>query len=77
MAQVAAYYVRHAMVHLSGWYDAYSRTATGNYIGFSKRNRGPARLIMGPWTHGARQSRRHRLCLIHFAAKLSRLASRS
>jgi hypothetical protein len=26
-----------AMVHLSGWYDAYSRTATDNYIGLSKR----------------------------------------
>lgn len=45
-----------AMVHLSGWYDAYSRTATDNYIGLSKRKRGPVRLIMGPWTHGARST---------------------
>jgi putative CocE/NonD family hydrolase len=45
-----------AMVHLSGWYDAYSRTATDNYVGLSKSKRGPVRLIMGPWTHGARST---------------------
>src|ERR1700722_8380957 len=45
-----------AMVHLSGWYDAYSRTATDNYVGLSKTKRGPMRLIMGPWTHGARST---------------------
>jgi putative CocE/NonD family hydrolase len=45
-----------AMVHLSGWYDAYARTATENYIGLSRRKRGPVRLIMGPWTHGARST---------------------
>ena len=53
------YYPRYAdaaMVHLSGWYDAYSRTATDNYIGLSKAKRGPVRLIMGPWTHGARST---------------------
>ncbi len=45
-----------AMVHLSGWYDAYARTATDNYVGLSKRKKGPVRLIMGPWTHGARST---------------------
>jgi len=45
-----------AMVHLSGWYDAYARTATENYIGLSRAKRGPVRLIMGPWTHGARST---------------------
>ena len=45
-----------AMTHLSGWYDAYSRTATDNYVGLSKRGKGPVRLIMGPWTHGARST---------------------
>ena len=43
------------MVHMSSWFDAYPRTATDNYIGLSKRKRGPVRLIMGPWTHGDRQ----------------------
>jgi putative CocE/NonD family hydrolase len=45
-----------AMVHLSGWYDGYSRTATDNYIGLSRRKHGPVQLIMGPWTHGARST---------------------
>jgi putative CocE/NonD family hydrolase len=48
-------YVDAAMVHMSSWYDAYARTATDNYVGLSKRKRGPVRLIMGPWTHGDRQ----------------------
>lgn len=42
------------MVHMSSWYDPYPRTATDNYIGLSKRKRGPVRLILGPWTHGDR-----------------------
>jgi putative CocE/NonD family hydrolase len=42
------------MVHMSGWYDPYSRTATTNYMGLSRRKRGPVRLIIGPWTHGDR-----------------------
>jgi putative CocE/NonD family hydrolase len=45
-----------AMVHLSGWYDAYSRSTTDNYVALSKRKTGPVRLIMGPWTHGARST---------------------
>ncbi len=42
------------MVHMSAWYDPYPRTATENYIGLSKRKKGPVRLILGPWTHGDR-----------------------
>jgi len=41
-------------VHLSSWYDPYPRTATDNYIGLSKIQRSPVRLILGPWTHGDR-----------------------
>jgi putative CocE/NonD family hydrolase len=48
-------FVDAAQVHMSSWYDAYARTATDNYVGLSKRKRGPVRLIMGPWTHGDRQ----------------------
>ena len=47
-------FVDAAMIHMSGWYDPYSRTATTNYMGLSKRKRGPVRLIIGPWTHGDR-----------------------
>lgn len=45
-----------AMVHMSGWYDPYSRTATDNYAGLSRRKSAPVRLIIGPWTHGARST---------------------
>ena len=44
-----------AIVLMSSWYDPYPRTATENYIGLSKTRRNPARLILGPWTHGDRQ----------------------
>ena len=43
-----------AMMHMSSWYDPYPRTATDNYVGLSKRKKGPVRLILGPWTHGDR-----------------------
>ncbi len=54
----AGYYDRFpeaAMVHMSSWFDPYPRTATENYLGLSRRKRGPVRLILGPWTHGDRQ----------------------
>jgi len=43
-----------AMMHMSSWYDPYPRTATDNFVGLSKRKKGPVRLILGPWTHGDR-----------------------
>ncbi len=43
-----------AQVHMSSWFDPYPRTATDNYVGLSKRKKGPVRLILGPWTHGDR-----------------------
>ena len=45
------------MMHMSSWYDPYPRTATENYIGLSRRKKGPVRLILGPWTHGDRIKR--------------------
>ena len=42
------------MVHLSGWYDPYARTAMENYTGLAAAKRGPVRLVLGPWTHGDR-----------------------
>ncbi len=41
-------------VHMSAWYDPYSRTATDNYKALSSSKKGPVTLLMGPWTHGAR-----------------------
>lgn len=39
---------------MCGWWDPYAQTTTDNYIGISQRERGVARLILGPWTHGER-----------------------
>ena len=44
---------RSAMIWLSSWYDAYSRSTTDNFAALSKLKKGPMQLIMGPWTHGA------------------------
>ena len=41
-------------VHMSAWYDPYSRTATDNYVALSGAKKGPVSLLMGPWTHGQR-----------------------
>lgn len=40
-------------VHISSWYDVYSRTAIENYCGMTAHG-APCRLILGPWTHGNR-----------------------
>ena len=49
-------YSRAACVHMSSWFDPYPLTATGNYRGLRAAGRGPQRLILGPWTHGARSA---------------------
>lgn len=53
-----ATYSQAAVVHMSSWYDPYPLTATANYIGLKAANRGPQRLILGPWTHGDRSQSR-------------------
>ena len=40
-------------LHMGSWYDPYSRTTTRNYSGLTPIKKGPVRLLMGPWTHGA------------------------
>jgi putative CocE/NonD family hydrolase len=42
------------MIHISSWYDAYTETATTNYLGLARAGRQPVHLILGPWTHGDR-----------------------
>jgi putative CocE/NonD family hydrolase len=49
-------YSRAACVHMSSWWDPYPLTATGNYLGLKHADRGPQRLILGPWTHGDRSN---------------------
>jgi len=41
-------------VHMSAWYDPYSRTATDNYLALTNVKKGPVSLLIGPWTHGQR-----------------------
>ncbi len=41
-------------VHMSAWYDPYSRSATDNFVALSGSKKGPVTLLIGPWTHGAR-----------------------
>ncbi|MBV9860582.1 MAG: CocE/NonD family hydrolase [Alphaproteobacteria bacterium] len=51
------FYARYAdvpIVHLSGWYDPYARTAMENFVGLSRQKRSRMQLILGPWTHGDR-----------------------
>lgn len=42
-----------AMVMISSWYDAYTRSTTNDYLGLSAKKKGPIQLVLGPWTHGA------------------------
>ena len=39
---------------MCGWWDPYAQTTTDNYVGISSRERGVARMVLGPWTHGER-----------------------
>lgn len=41
-------------VHVSSWFDPYARTAVENFLGLTKRQRSPVRLLLGPWIHGQR-----------------------
>lgn len=45
-----------AMVHMSSWYDPYSRTASENYAGLRAAGHSALHLILGPWVHGNRSS---------------------
>lgn len=42
-----------AAIHVSSWYDVYSRTAVENHVGTTALG-GVSRLVLGPWTHGNR-----------------------
>lgn len=48
------HFCKAATVHISSWYDPYARSACDNYTGLMAAGKGPACLILGPWTHGNR-----------------------
>lgn len=41
-------------LHISSWYDPYTRCATRNYAGLKMHGKGPNELVLGPWLHGQR-----------------------
>ncbi len=41
------------VLHLTGWYDSWTRQVTMNYEALSRAKRSPHRLIIGPWVHGS------------------------
>ena len=44
------------VLHVTGWYDSWTRQVTMNYEALSRAKKSPQRLIIGPWTHGAQGS---------------------
>ena len=42
------------VLFMSSWYDAYVSSTLANYAAFTRANRAPQQLIMGPWLHGDR-----------------------
>lgn len=39
------------MMHITGWYDSYTGSTIGNYVGLSAIKKAPMRLLVGPWLH--------------------------
>ena len=44
------------VLHLTGWYDSWTRQVTMNYQALSKAKSAPHRLMIGPWGHGGQGS---------------------
>jgi uncharacterized protein len=40
------------VVHITGWYDSWTRQVTMNYLALAKTKKAPQRLMIGPWVHG-------------------------
>ncbi len=49
-----AHFSAAATTHIASWYDPYARSACENFTGLVAAKRGPACLVLGPWTHGNR-----------------------
>ncbi len=44
------------VLHITGWYDSWTRQVTMNYEALSRAKKSPQRLMIGPWTHGGQGS---------------------
>jgi len=45
------------VLHITGWYDSWTRQVTMNYQALFRAKSSPQRLTIGPWTHGGQTSR--------------------
>ena len=44
------------VLHITGWYDSWTRQVTMNFEALSKAKQSPQKLVIGPWTHGGQNS---------------------
>jgi uncharacterized protein len=44
------------VLHITGWYDSWTRQVTMNYEALTKAKKSPQRLVIGPWVHGGQTS---------------------
>jgi putative CocE/NonD family hydrolase len=44
------------VLHVTGWYDSWTRQVTMNYEALSRAKKSPQRLLIGPWVHGSQGS---------------------
>ncbi len=44
------------VMHVTGWYDSWTRQVTMNYEALAKAKKSPQRLLIGPWVHGGQGS---------------------
>ncbi len=44
------------VMHVTGWYDSWTRQVTMNYEALAKAKKSPQRLVIGPWVHGSQGS---------------------
>src|SRR5262249_10423601 len=41
------------VMHVTGWYDSWTRQVAMNYEALAKSKKSPQRLLIGPWVHGS------------------------
>jgi putative CocE/NonD family hydrolase len=41
------------VLHITGWYDSWTRQVTMNYLALAKAKKSPQHLVIGPWVHGS------------------------
>jgi putative CocE/NonD family hydrolase len=44
------------VLHITGWYDSWTRQVTLNYEALARAKKSPQRLTIGPWVHGGQNS---------------------